>query len=49
VAKTGYRAMMKGKNLVITGARNWLMAESVRFSPRKLVTSISRKVQERVD
>lgn len=49
VARIGYRAMMKGKTLAITGTRNWLMAESVRFSPRKLVTAIARKVQERVE
>lgn len=49
VARTGYKAMMKGKTLVIPGARNWLMAESVRFGPRKLVTAIARTVQERAD
>src|SRR6266851_35754 len=42
VAHDGYRALMKGKGLVISGFRNWLLAESVRFAPRKLVTSISR-------
>jgi short-subunit dehydrogenase len=49
VARAGYSAMMRGKTLVIPGARNWLMAESVRFSPRKLVTAIARSVQERVE
>lgn len=48
VARAGYRAMMKGKTLVITGLRNKLMAQSVRFSPRKMVTALARKVQERV-
>ncbi|HEY6307657.1 MAG TPA: SDR family oxidoreductase [Candidatus Angelobacter sp.] len=47
VARAGYSAMMRGKTLLIPGARNWMMAESVRFSPRKLVTAIARSVQER--
>jgi short-subunit dehydrogenase len=46
VAEDGYRAMMAGKSLVISGLRNRLLAESVRFGPRKLVTAISRKVLE---
>jgi short-subunit dehydrogenase len=49
VARAGYTAMMRGKTLLIPGARNWVMAESVRFSPRKLVTAIARRVQERVE
>ena len=49
VAKAGYRAMMRGTTLIITGVRNKIMAQSVRFSPRKMVTAIARKVQERVD
>lgn len=49
VARAGYAAMMHGKTLVIPGVRNWVMAESVRFSPRKLVTAIARRVQERVE
>jgi short-subunit dehydrogenase len=48
VARAGYRAMMRGKTLTITGAGNWLMVESVRFSPRKMATAIARSVQERV-
>jgi short-subunit dehydrogenase len=47
VARDGYRALMSGKSLVISGLRNRLIAESVRFSPRKLVTAISRKILER--
>jgi hypothetical protein len=44
VARDGYRALMAGKTLVISGFRNWLVAESVRFAPRKMVTAISRKL-----
>lgn len=47
VARDGYRGLMAGKPLVISGFRNWLLAESVRFSPRRLVTAISRKVLDR--
>jgi uncharacterized protein len=47
VARDGYRGMMAGKTLVISGFRNWLLAESLRFSPRKLVTAISRKVLDK--
>lgn len=44
VARDGYRGLMAGKSMVISGFRNWLLAESVRFSPRRLVTAVSRKV-----
>jgi short-subunit dehydrogenase len=47
VARDGYRAMMQGKPLVISGFRNWLLAESLRISPRKIVTAISGKILER--
>jgi short-subunit dehydrogenase len=46
VAEDGYRALMAGKPVVISGLKNWLLAQSVRFSPRRLVTAIARKTQE---
>ncbi|MGA2979247.1 MAG: SDR family oxidoreductase [Terriglobales bacterium] len=46
VAEDGYRAMIAGKPVVISGFRNWLLAQSVRFSPRRLVTAIARKTQQ---
>jgi len=46
VARDGYRGLMAGKTLVISGFRNWLLAEATRFGPRKLVTAISRKVMD---
>ncbi|MGE5321765.1 MAG: SDR family NAD(P)-dependent oxidoreductase, partial [Actinomycetota bacterium] len=49
VAKAGYKAMVHGKTLIIPGLHNWLMAEAVRFGPRKLVTAAARAVQERAD
>jgi short-subunit dehydrogenase len=47
VAEDGYRAMLAGKPVVISGFKNWILAQSVRFSPRRLVTTIARKTQER--
>jgi short-subunit dehydrogenase len=49
VARDGYRGLMAGRTLVISGAQNWLVAESVRFAPRKLVTAVSRWVSEKVE
>lgn len=46
VARDGYRGLMAGKTLVICGFRNWLLAEATRFGPRKLITSVSRKVMD---
>lgn len=49
VARAGYRGLLKGKTMVIPGFRNWLVAESIRISPRKMVTALSRWVSERVE
>ncbi|MGO9863140.1 MAG: SDR family NAD(P)-dependent oxidoreductase [Terriglobales bacterium] len=46
VAEDGYRATMAGKPVVISGFKNWLLAESVRLAPRGLVTAMARKIQE---
>lgn len=40
VARYGYDAMMKGKTVAIHGWVNFLMTESVRFAPRKMVTKV---------
>jgi len=40
---------MAGTTVVISGAHNWLVAESVRFAPRKMVTAISRWIAKKVD
>jgi len=48
VAEAGYRAMLAGKPLVIPGVKNKLLAQSVRFSPRSLVTKLVRAMQEKV-
>jgi short-subunit dehydrogenase len=46
VAGDGYRALMSGRPVVISGFKNWLLAQSVRFSPRRMVTAVARKLQE---
>lgn len=47
VALDGYRAVMKGRTLAISGMQNWITAQSTRFAPRKMVTAVSRWVSER--
>jgi short-subunit dehydrogenase len=47
VAEYGYDAMMKGKSVAIQGWMNWLLACSVRFTPRALVVKITRKMQDK--
>jgi short-subunit dehydrogenase len=49
VALDGYRAVMEGRTLAISGAHNWMVAQSTRFAPRKMVTAISRWVAEKVE
>jgi short-subunit dehydrogenase len=48
VAEAGYRGLIAGKTIVIPGIKNKIGAQSVRFSPRKLVTRLVRKIQEKV-
>lgn len=49
VAAAGYRAMRRGQRVFVPGAMNWVMAQSVRFTPRNMVTMMvkmmSRPVQ----
>lgn len=46
VAKKGYAAMKRGRRVVVAGMMNRLLVESVRISPRRVVTTIVRKLQE---
>ncbi|MEH2076768.1 MAG: SDR family oxidoreductase [Nostoc sp.] len=46
VAKIGYRSLMKNKTVVVPGMRNKILTESVRFTPRNLVTKIVRSMHE---
>jgi uncharacterized protein len=47
VAEYGYKAMMKGKTVAIHGVVNWLLANSVRFTPRALVVKLTRFIQDK--
>jgi uncharacterized protein len=47
VAEAGYRGMLEGKTIVIPGFRNALVARSVGFMPRGLVTKVVRGIQEK--
>ncbi|MFN4123252.1 MAG: SDR family NAD(P)-dependent oxidoreductase [Flavobacteriales bacterium] len=47
VARYGFKAMMQGKRLAIHGFKNYLMANSVRFSPRGMVLKVARKIQDK--
>jgi short-subunit dehydrogenase len=47
VAEYGYKAMMKGKQVAIHGLINKIMAFSIRLTPRRLTTSIVRKLSEK--
>ncbi len=46
VAEYGYEAMMKGKTVAVHGMVNSIMAQSSRFLPRDLITTIAKKMQE---
>ncbi len=47
VAKYGYKAMLNGKTVAIPGRFNKFLATLSRFVPRKMTTSIVRKIQEK--
>ena len=47
VAEYGYQSMMKGKTVAIHGMMNYIMANSVRFTPRALVLKITRKILDK--
>jgi uncharacterized protein len=47
VAKYAYNYMMKGRLLAIPGILNKIMWTAVRFSPRKMLTSVVRKIQKK--
>jgi len=47
IARAGYDAMKRGKTVAIPGLANKILAQSVRFAPRRMVTAIARKIQEK--
>jgi len=46
VAEAGYRGLMAGKTVVIPGLGNKLLTQSLRLSPRGVVTKMVRRMQE---
>lgn len=47
VAIIGYRGLMKNQRVVVPGRKNQLLALSIRFTPRNLVTQIVRNMQSK--
>jgi short-subunit dehydrogenase len=47
VAREAYRAMMKGKRMIVHGVRNRFLMQSLRVSPRRLVHSITAKLNQK--
>ncbi len=45
VAKEGYRGMMHGETIVITGAMNKLMAFATKLTPRSMSTKLIKRIQ----
>lgn len=46
MAEYAYRAMMRGSRVSVPGFKNKLVAQGNRFAPRKLVTKITKYIQE---
>ena len=46
VAEAGYHGLMAGKTIVIPGLGNKLLTQSLRLSPRSIVTKMVRRMQE---
>lgn len=41
VARQAYRAMLRGRTMIIHGPKNWLMIQSQRIAPRALVRAVA--------
>jgi uncharacterized protein len=48
VADYGLRAMHRGQRVAIHGRMNWLLAQSIRFTPRRMVTRLVAKLSRPV-
>lgn len=44
VAQAAFKAMQRGQRVYIPGVVNWLFAQSIRFTPRRLVTFLVRRL-----
>jgi len=47
VAEYGYNALVNGKRVAIHGFKNKMLVQSSRFMPRKVVTNVVKKIQEK--
>jgi len=47
VAINGYKGLMNGKSLVVSGWKNWLGTQLIRFIPRPLPAKMIKKVQQK--
>jgi uncharacterized protein len=48
VAREAYQAMMKGKRMIVHGARNRVMVQALRVAPRRVVHGIAAKLNKLV-
>ncbi len=46
VAALGYRAMQRGQRVYVPGVQNWLFTQSVRVTPRSIVTAMVKKLSK---
>jgi short-subunit dehydrogenase len=46
VARIGYQAMWRGKRIVVPGLMNRLLVQSVRLSPRRVVSRLVRSLND---
>jgi short-subunit dehydrogenase len=46
-AKAGYEGMQRGRRVVVPGIGNKILAQGVRVTPRRLLTAITRRIQEK--
>jgi short-subunit dehydrogenase len=47
VALSGYRGLMKGKSLVVSGKLNWIGTQLIRFLPRSIPGKFIKAVQQK--
>jgi short-subunit dehydrogenase len=47
VARAAYQAMMKGKRMIVHGARNRILVQALRVAPRRMVHGIAAKLNQK--
>lgn len=48
VAREAYQAMMKGKRMIVHGARNRVLVQALRMAPRRVVHGIAARLNQKV-